>query len=189
MPEEQQVQDPPAPSAKSRSKPAEGDLAARIKELEQLADRERTQREDFQRQEMAALEERLGNEQVERARAQARHQFPNADQELLSEYPSRDPEVILAYAQKLHDKAQYRMLSANGVPLPPSNQAEAGLSTEEAQVRRWQTQIRNNHLRKTMDPIEAEQAFEVFFSKAWNQHMQDRKRLSGMYVPGSSTQQ
>jgi hypothetical protein len=175
-------------TAPSRKK-VDPDLTARIKELELAAQREREERETLQRQEVAALETRLATEQVDRARAQARVQYPSADQELVNEYPTQDPEAILAYAAKLHERASMR-LSANGVPMPPSNQTDAALSGEQAQINRWRTQIRNNHLRRTMDPIEAEQAWNTFFTNAWNSHMEARKRLSGsFYTPQPSSGQ
>lgn len=178
-----------APPQRKPTKAGDPDLAGRIKELELAAQREREERETLQRQEVAALETRLATEQIDRARAQARVQFPNADQELVNEYPTQDPDQILAYASKLHERASMR-LSANGVPMPPSNQTDAALSGEQAQIRRWQVQIRNNHLRRNLDPIEAEQAWNTFFTNAWNTHMEARKRLSGsFYQPSPSSSQ
>lgn len=175
-----QQQAPPKKSTRS----SDGDnLGERVKQLESMLQAEQKAKDDLQRQELNALEERLATERVERARAQARVQFPSADQELLGEYPSNDPDAILTYAQKLHEKAQMRLIGANGVPLPPSNQTDAALSAQESQIRRWQTQIRNNHLRKGIDPIEAEQAFETFFANGWNSHMNERRRLGGHFVP------
>jgi hypothetical protein len=81
------------------------------------------------------------------------------------------------------EQQQIERLRANtgGLPFPPSNQSDSALSGEEAQIRRWQTQLRSNYLRRQLDPVEAEQAFEIFFSRAWNQHMQSRRRLAGAF--------
>lgn len=172
----------PAPSKPPARKQANDDLTARIKELELALGSEELAKQQAQAEKLAALESRYTVERVERARAQAQVQFPRADQELLGEYPSQDPDAILAYAAKLHEKAQISLYSMNGVPMPPTNATDAALSQEESQIRRWKTQVRNNHLRKTLDPIEAEQAFETFFARGWNSHMQDRQRRAGMPV-------
>lgn len=161
---------------------ATDDLGTRVKELEQALAGEVEQRLLLQKQEFDALQAKLTVERVERARQQARVQFPQADQELLTEYPSQDPDAILAYAAKLHEKAQLRIYDMNGVPLPATNQSDAALSAEQSQIRRWQTQVRHQHLRKQLDPIEAEQAFETFFRIGWNTHMDERKRRAGMAI-------
>lgn len=166
---------------KSRRK-ADADLTDRIRELEQALGAEEEAKNVAQSEKLQALEARYAVERVERARAQAQVQFPKADPELLAEYPSQDPEVILSYAAKLHEKAALSMYSMNGVPLPPTNASDAAMTQEESQVRRWQTQVRNNHLRKTLDPIEAEQAFETFFARGWNAHMEARRRRAGLPV-------
>jgi hypothetical protein len=179
-----QQSDPPPKPARQK---ANDDLTARIKELELALGSEEQARAEAQAEKLQALEARYAVERVERARAQAQVQFPKADQELLAEYPSQDPEVILSYAAKLHEKASLAMYSMNGMPLPPSNASEAAMSQEESQIRRWQHQVRNNHLRKTLDPIEADQAFETFFARGWNQHMDARKRRAGLPIAPIST--
>lgn len=171
------------------SKPSDSELAARIRDLETALGAEEEAKSRAQAEKLAALETRYAIERVERARAQALVNFPKADQELLSEYPSQDPDAILAYAAKLHEKASLSMYSANGVPLPPTNQTDAMLSQQETQVRRWQTQIRNPHLRKQMDPIEAEQAYETFFARGWNSHMEERRRRAGLAIAPIPTPQ
>jgi hypothetical protein len=167
--------------------PRDADLTARIRDLEAALGQEEQAKSEAQAAKLQALEQRYAVERVERARAQAQVQFPKADQELLAEYPSQDPEVILAYAAKLHEKAALSMYSMNGVPLPPTNQTDAALSQQESQIRRWQLQVRNNHLRKTLDPIEAEQAFETFFARAWNEHMDARRRRAGLPIAPVAT--
>src|SRR6266699_1804528 len=169
----------PPKSSGRKSSPVDSDLTARIRELELALGSEEQAKAQAQAEKLQALESRYAVERVDRARAQAQVQFPKADQELLQEYPSQDPDAILAYAAKLHEKAGLAMYSMNGVPMPPTNQQDAALSQQQSQIRRWQTQIRNNHLRKTLDPIEAEQAFETFFAKSWNDHMEARRRRAG----------
>src|SRR5215467_6636982 len=145
MPEDKE--DSPKPARKQGA-----DLTDRIRELELALGSEEEAKARAQAEKLQALESRYAVERVERARAQAQVQFPKADQELLSEYPSQDPDAILAYAAKLHEKAGLAMYSMDGVPIPPTNQTDAALSQQESQIRRWQHQIRNNHLRRTMDP-------------------------------------
>lgn len=179
MPDDKPEDQQPRPATR---KQANDDLTARIKELELALGSEEQAKQQAQAEKLQALEARYAVERVERARAQAQVQFPKADQELLSEYPSQDPEAILSYAAKLHEKASLAMYSMNGMPRPPSNAAEAAMSQEEGQIRRWQHQVRNNHLRKTLDPIEADQAFETFFARGWNEHMEARKRRAGLPI-------
>jgi hypothetical protein len=169
--------------AKARAKADDpGDVVKRLKELETALASEETAKREANSAKLAELEQKYATERRERALAQVGVQYPLADRELVNEYPSLDPDQILAYAAKLHERAQIRQLDANGIPFPPSNQADAALTQEQSQVRRWQTQVRNNHLRRTLDPIEAEQAFETFFRKGWNDHMESRKRRAGMPV-------
>jgi hypothetical protein len=169
--------------AKARAKADDpGDVVRRLKELETALAQEEEAKRTAQQTKMAELEQKLMGERRERALAQVGVQYPLADRDLVTEYPSQDPDQILAYAAKLHEKAQLRNYDANGVPFPPTNQTDAALTQEQSQLRRWQIQLRNNHLRKTMDPIEAEQAFETFFRRAWNDHMEARKRRAGMPV-------
>jgi hypothetical protein len=159
-----------------------GDVVKRLKDLEAALASEETAKREANAAKLAELEQKYAVERRERALAQVGVQFPLADRELVNEYPSQDPDQILAYAAKLHERAQLRNYDANGVPLPPTNQTDAALTAEETQVRRWQTQVRNNHLRKTLDPIDAEQAFETFFRRGWNAHMQARKQRAGMSI-------
>jgi hypothetical protein len=161
-----------------------GDVVNRLRELEQALAGEEQAKREANATKLAELEGKYAQERRERALAQVGVQYPMADPELVREYPSQDPDQILAYASKLHEREQIRKAAtdSNGFPFPPSNQTDAALSAEQAQIRRWQTQARNNHLRKTFDPIEAEQAFETFFRMGWNQHMEERKRRLGMPV-------
>lgn len=187
MAEEQQTTEHQAPTATERRSLAairgeKDDLTRRVRELEEQLSLEESAKLSAQQSTLQELEKKLGLERVERARAQARNQFRDADPELLAEYPSADPDEILRYAQKLHEKAQYRLAGMAGVPFPPTNQSDVALTAEEGQIRRWQTAVRNNHLRKTLDPIEAEQAFEVFFRRGWNSHMEERKRRAGLSI-------
>lgn len=169
--------------AKARAKADDpGDVVNRLKELEKALAAEETAKREANQAKLAELEQKYALERRERALAQVGVQYPLADRELVNEYPSQDPDMILAYAAKLHERAQLRNYDANGLPMPPTNQTDAALSQEQSQIRRWRTQVHNNHLRKTLDPIEAEQAFETFFRMGWNEHMEQRKRRSGMPV-------
>lgn len=169
-------------SARARAEDP-GDVVKRLKELETALAAEETAKREANTAKLQELEQKYAAERRERALAQVGVQFPMADRELVQEYPSQDPDQILAYAAKLHERAQMqRAYTADGVPLPPTNQTDAALSAEQSQMRRWQIQLRNNHLRRTIDPIEAEQAFETFFRKGWNEHMEARKRRAGMSV-------
>lgn len=159
-----------------------GDVVKRLRELEGALQAEESAKREANAAKLAELERKYAQERRERALAQVGVQYPMADRELVNEYPSQDPDQILAYAAKLHERAQLHNAHVDGLPFPPTNQTDAALTQEQSQVRRWQIQVRNNHLRKTMDPIEAEQAFETFFRKAWNEHMDARKRRSGMPV-------
>lgn len=171
-----------APPARRTKSDDSADVVKRLKDLETALAGEEEAKRLAQSQKLAELEQKYEAERRDRALAQVAVQYPSADRELVSEYPSKDPDAILAYASKLHEKAQMRIYDANGVPLPPSNQTDAALSAEESQIRRWQIAARHNHLRKQIDPIEAEQAFETFFRRSWNSHMDERRRRSGMPV-------
>ena len=159
-----------------------GDVVKRLKELETALQAEEEAKRTAQQAKLQELESKYAAERRERALAQVGVQYPMADRDLVNDYPSQDPDAILAYAARLHEKAQIRSYDANGIPLPPTNQTDAALTQEQSRIRRWQIQLRNNHLRKTMDPIEAEEAFETFFRKAWNDHMEARKRRAGLPV-------
>jgi len=159
-----------------------GDVVKRLRELESALAAEEQAKRDANSTRLLDLEQKYAAERRERALAQVGVSYPLADQDLVREYPSQDPDAILAYAAKLHERAQIRQADSNGIPFPPSNQTDAAITAEQSQIRRWQTQVRNNHLRKTLDPIEAEQAFETFFRMGWNQHMEERKRRMGMPV-------
>src|SRR5215472_11418083 len=127
MPDEPVATQEPVVPATSKPTKTESDLVQRTKELEARFELERKQREEFQQTQLLQIQEKLAREQIERARAQARVQFPDADQELLSEYPSKDPDEILVYASKLHEKAQFRFMGLDGVPRPPTNASDAAL--------------------------------------------------------------
>lgn len=159
-----------------------GDVVKRLKELETALQAEETAKREANSAKLAELEQKYAQERRERALAQVGVQFPMADRELVNEYPSQDPDQILAYAAKLHERATIQNARVDGMPFPPSNQTDAALTQEQSQIRRWQIQVRNNHLRRTLDPIEAEQAFETFFRRGWNDHMQARKLRAGMPV-------
>jgi hypothetical protein len=174
--------------AAARSKAEDpGDVVKRLRELESALASEEQAKREANATKLAELEQKYAAERRERALAQVGVQYPQADQDLVREYPSQDPDQILQYAAKLHERAQIRQANTTGLPFPPTNQTDAALSAEQSQIRRWQTQVRNNHLRKTLDPIEAEQAFETFFRLGWNKHMEERKRRVGMPVAPITT--
>ena len=169
-------------TARAKAGTSSEDLVTRLKQMEEAFAAEEAEKQAALHSRFAQMEQKLQTERRERALAQAANLYPKADRGLINDYPSQDPEAILAYAKRLDEMAVIRAYDANGVPVPPSNQTDAMLSAEQSQVRRWQTQIRNNHLRRTIDPIEAEQAFETFWRLGWNRHMDERKRRAGLTI-------